>query len=312
MNAQTGETDEYDNGGRHLISPPVVAAMNIKPAQLTSLDSSKFNLIPTGKDYFPENMFLRNDQSGEISRYSSGQFHVVSVPVANVIGLNPSNVVTITAAQYNKVSKGDDFFAEGMLLKNVQTGELDIYSAGQRHTIPVPAQAKMNIAASSVATISASQFNAILHGNDYFPDGSYVTNEVTGVIAEYSGGYLHSISEPVATVMGLKSTDLIPVTPSEYNAIPMGLAYYPNGIFISNNQTGEVDQMSGGQRLWVSPQDVQALGLTSNQIAAISANEFNAIPVGGVFAIPAGSSSSQSSSSMAGSSQKSQSNSSTS
>jgi hypothetical protein len=226
---------------------------------------------------------------------------MVSVPVANVLGLNPSNVVTITAAQYNKVSKGDDFFAEGMLLKNVQTGELDIYSAGQRHTIPVPAQAKMNIAASSVATISASQFNAIQHGIDYFPEGSYVTNEVTGAIAQYSGGYLHSISEPVATVMGLKSTDLIPVTPSEYNAIPMGLAYYPNGLFISNNQTGEVDQMSGGQRLWVSPQDVKALGLTSSQIAAISANDFNAIPVNGVFAMPA----SSSSSSMAGSSQKS-------
>ena len=279
--------------------------MNIKPAQLTSLDSSKFNLVPVGQDYFPENIFLRNNQTGEISRYSSGEFHVVSVPVVNTLGLNTSNVVTITATQYNKVNKGADYFAEGMLLKNVQTGELDIYNAGQRRTIPVPAQAKMNIAASSITTISGSQFNAIPRGIDYFPEGSYVTNEVTGAIAQYSGGYLHSISTPVATVMGLKSTDLIPVTPSEYNAIPMGLAYYPNGIFVSNNQTGEVDQMSGGQRLWVSPQDVQALGLTSSQIAAISANEFNAIPVGGVFAMPASSSSSQPNSSSAASSQKS-------
>ena len=279
--------------------------MNIKPAQLTSLDSSKFNLVPVGQDYFPENIFLRNNQTGEISRYSSGAFHVVSVPVVNTLGLNTSNVVTITATQYNKVNKGADYFAEGMLLKNVQTGELDIYNAGQRRTIPVPAQAKMNIAASSITTISASQFNAIPRGIDYFPEGSYVTNVVTGAIAQYSGGYLHSISTPVATVMGLKSTDLIPVTQGEYNAIPMGLAYYPNGIFVSNNQTGEVDQMSGGQRLWVSPQDVQALGLTSSQIAAISANEFNAIPVGGVFAMPASSSSSQPNSSSAASSQKS-------
>jgi hypothetical protein len=187
----------------------------------------------------------------------------------------------------------------------VETGELDIYSAGQRHAITVPAQAKMNIAASSVATISASQFNAIQQGSDYFPPGSYVTNAVTGAIAQYSGGYLHSILEPVATVMGLKSTDLISVTPSEYNAIPTGLAYFPNGVFISNNLTGEVDQVSGGQRLWVSPQDVKALGLTSSQIAAISADDFNAIPVSGVFAMPAGSSSSQSSSSIAGSTQKS-------
>jgi hypothetical protein len=312
VNAQTGELAQYSAGARHLISPPVAAKMGITPAQLTPVTSDKFTLIPLAQDYYPDGMFLRNDQTGEISEYAGGAFHLVSVPVATKLGLTSKNVVTITAAQYNKVSKGDDFFAEGMLLKNVQTGELDIYSAGQRHTIPVPAQAKMNIAASSVATIGASQFNAIQRGIDYFPEGSYVTNVVTGAIAQYSGGYLHSISTPVATVMGLKSTDLIPVTQGEFNAIPMGLAYYPNGIFISNNQTSEVNEMSGGQRLWVSPQDVQALGLTSNQIAAISANEFNSIPVGGVFAMPAGSSSSQSSSSTAGSSQKSQSNSSTS
>ena len=292
MNAETGEVDEYDNGARHLISPPVAAAMNIKSSQLTSLDSNKFNLIPTGKDYFPENIFLRNDQNGEISRYSSGQFHMVSVPVANALGLNSSNVVTITAAQYNKVTKGADYFAEGMLLKNVQTGELDIYNAGQRRTISVPAQAKMNIAPSSVITISASQFNGIPRGNDYFLEGSYLTNVVNGAIAQYSGGNLHAITEPVAAVMGLKSTDLIPVTASEYNAIPVGLAYYSNGMFISNNETGEVDQVSGGQRLWVSPQDVKALGLTSSQIAAIGANEFNALPVGGVYTMPATSSSS--------------------
>jgi hypothetical protein len=279
--------------------------MNIKQAQLTSLDSNTFNLIPQNADYFPDGLFLRNDQSGEISRYSSGELHLVSVPVVNVLGLNPSNVVTITTAQYNKVGKGSDYFAEGMLLKNVHTGELDIYNAGQRHTIPVLAQAKMNIAASSVATISAGQFNAIPHGNDFFPEGSYVTNEVSGAIAQYSGGFLHSISLPVATVMGLKSTDLIPVTTGEFNAIPTGLAFYPDGVFISNIQNGEVDQMSGGRRHWVSSQDMQALGLTSSQIAAISSNEFDAIPVGGVYALPASSPGSQSTSSTAGSSQKS-------
>jgi hypothetical protein len=286
--------------------------MNLKPAQLTSLDSSKFNLITVGSDFYPENIFLRNDQTGEIARYSSGDIHVVSVPVATTLGLNSSNVVTITAPQYNKVTKGNDYFAEGMLLRNVQTGEVDIYSAGERHAIPVPIQAKMNITASSVTTISASQFNGITRGIDYFLDGSYVTNVVNGAIAQYSGGYLHSISEPVATVMGLKSTDLVPVTPSEYNAIPMGLAYYPNGVFISNNQSGEVDQMDGGRRHWVSPQDVQALGLTSSQIAAISSNEFSAIPLGTNFVMPATSSSNQSGSSTAASSQKTSSSGSTS
>ena len=39
--------------------------------------------------------------------------------------------------------------------------------------------------------------------------------------------------------------------------------------------------MSGGQRHWVSAQDMVAIGLTSAQIATIGADQFNAIPLGG-------------------------------
>ena len=72
INAQTGEVDQYSGAARHLISPPVAAKMGITPAQLTAVTADKFNLIPAGKDYFPEGMFLRNVQTGEISRYSGG------------------------------------------------------------------------------------------------------------------------------------------------------------------------------------------------------------------------------------------------
>ena len=145
----------------------------------------------------------------------------------------------------------------------------------------------MNITAAQVTTISASQFNEIPQGPDYFPQGVYLQNQATGEISQYSGGYNHVVSVPVATVMGLTSSQLIPVTATQYNAIPQGNAYYPQGIFIENNQTGEVDQISGGQRYWVSAVAEAEIGLSSSQIAVIGADQFNAIPLAGTFVPPA-------------------------
>lgn len=260
--------------------------MGITASQLTPVTADKFNLVPQGSDYFPDGMFVRNAATGEISRAAGGQFHLVSVPVATTMGLRGTNTVTITADQYNKVSKGNDYFPDNMLIQNVQTGEVDMYSGGQRRWISVPVAIKMGIKAAQVTTISAGQFNAIPQGPDYFPEGSYLVNQVTGEISQYSGGYNHPISTPVATVMGLTAGQWISVTQSQYNAIPKGLDYYPNLIFIQNVQTGEVDQMSGGQRYWVPPQDLAALGVASSSIAVIGADQFNAIPVGGVFTMP--------------------------
>lgn len=286
INALTGEIDHYSGAARHLISPPVAAKMGITPAQLTSITADKFDLIPPGEDFFPDGMFLQNAQTGEISRYSGGTFHLVSVPVATTMKLTGNNVVTITAEQYNKVSKTTDYFPEGILIQNVRTGEVDIYSNGQRHWISVPVATKMNITTAQITTVSASQFNTLPQGQDYVPEGSYLQNQVTGEISRYSGGYNHLVSAPVAAVMGLTSAQLISVTPGQYNAISRGLDYYPDGIFLQNNQTSEVDQMSGGQRHWVSAQDIVAIGLTSTQIATIGADQFNAIPLGGNFVAP--------------------------
>ena len=260
--------------------------MGITAAQLTSVTATNFNLIPQGADYFPNGMYLRNAQTGEISQYSGGDFHLVSVPVATKMGLNGSNVVTITAEQYDGISKGSDYFPQGMLLQNSQTGEIDMYNNGQRELISVAVANAMNITAAQVTTISASQFNQIPQGSNYYPQGVYLQNQATGEISEYSGGYNHVVSVPVATVMGLASSQLIPVTSSQYGAIPQGNAYYPQGIFIENNQTGEIDQISGGQRYWVSPQAELEIGLSSTQIAIIGADQFNAIPLAGNFVPP--------------------------
>ena len=106
---------------------------------------------------------------------------------------------------------------------------------------------------------------------------------MTGEVPQYSGGSNHMVFAPVAAILGLTSAQLISVTPTEYNAIPRGSDYYPDGIFLENNQTEEVDQISGGQRHWVSAMDMVTIGLTTPQIATIGADQFNAIPLGSNF-----------------------------
>ena len=145
----------------------------------------------------------------------------------------------------------------------------------------------MNVTASKVTTISASQFNGIPQGNDYFPEGSYLQNQDNGEISQYSGGTNHVVSGPVLAVMGLKPAQWISVTADQYNAIPKGNNYYPDGIFVKNNDTSEVDQISGGQRHWVSPQAQVQIILAGTPIAVIGADQFNAIPRSSDYVPPA-------------------------
>jgi hypothetical protein len=283
---QTGEFDQYSTSARHLISPPVAASLGLTAAKATALSNSVFSTIPQGKDFFPEGAFLRNDQTGQIEKYSGGEGHWVSVPVGTKLGLGAAQVISISATQYNAITLGNDYFPEGMLIQNVQTGEVDLYSGGQRHWISVPVETQMNLNASQLTTISASQFNQIPQGKDYFPNGVYLQNQQTGEISQYNGGMNHLVSAPVASAMGLTATQLISVSPSQYNAISKGNDYFPEGMFLQDDQTGEIDQYSGGQLHWVSSLEALAAGLTPAQVVTIGADQFNAIPRGTNFVAP--------------------------
>ena len=128
------------------------------------MDNAGGDGVAQGLDYFPEGMILQNKDNKELSRYSGGQFHLISIPVWTKMGLTGNDVAAITADQYNKVTKGNDYFPEGMLIQNMQNHEVDLYSGGQRHAIPAPVWLKMNVSISKVTTINASQFNGIPRG----------------------------------------------------------------------------------------------------------------------------------------------------
>ena len=56
---------------------------------------------------------------------------------------------------------------------------------------------------------------------------------------------------------------------------------------MKNNETSEVDQISGGQRHWVSPQAQVQIILAGTPIAVIGADQFNAIPRSSDYVPPA-------------------------
>jgi len=287
-NEQTGELGYYSKaqGARRLISPPVAEKMGIKAEQTKALTVEDFKAVPKGTDYFPDGMFVRNESTGEISRFSDEKFHVVSTPILNLLGIGVEDVATISAAQYGGVPKGNDYFPEGILIQNQQTGEVDLYKGGERHWISVPVATRMNIQPSQLVVISPTQFNAVPQGKDYFPDGVYLQNQETGEIARYADGKRGVVSAPVASKLGLTSTDLIAVSAGQYNAVTKGADYFLEGMFVMNNQSGEVSNYSGGQRHWVSPPVAAQINLTEAMITTIGADQYNAIPKGGDFTPP--------------------------
>ena len=285
-NEQTGELGYYAQGKRGLISPPVAAKMGLAADQTKAVSDADFQAVPKGPDYYPDGMFVRSDQSGEISRYSGGKFHVVSTPVSTYLGIGVDAVATIPAAQYGATPKGEDYFPENLLIQNQQTGEINIYQGGQRHWISVPVAARMNIQAGQLVVISPSQFNAVSQGKDYFPEGVYLQNQESGEISRFEGGKLRVVSSPVASRLGLSASDLISVSPSQYKAVEKGADYFVDGMFLKNNQTGELANYSGGQRHWVSSPVATEINLTDAMVTTIGADQFNAIPRGGDYAPP--------------------------
>jgi hypothetical protein len=283
---QTGELGYYSQGKRGLISPPIAAKMGLTADKTTAVSADDFQAVPKGPDYYPEGIFVRGDQTGEISRFSDGKFHVVSTPVSTYLGVGADSVATIPAAQYGNTPMGDDYFPEGLLIQNQQSGEINIYQGGQRHWISVPVAARLNLQASQIVVISPSQFDGVARGKDYFPEGVYLQNQDSGEIAHYEGGKLRVVSSPVASRLGLKAADLISVSPSQYKAVEQGADYFMEGMFLKNNQTGELANYYGGQRHWVSSPAATEINLTDAMVTTIGADQFNAIPRGDDFVPP--------------------------
>ena len=197
--------------------------------------------------------------------------------VATKMGLSGSNVVTITAEQYDKVSKGSDYFPRTCLFRTHRPTKLTSITAARRHLISVPIATAMDITPAQLTTITASQFNEIPQGSDYFPRAFTSRTRRPARSRSTVGARTYDIPA-VATVMGLNPSQVVSITASQYDAIPQGSAYYPQGIFVENNETGEIDQVDGGQRYWVPSQTQLEIGLTPSEVATIGVYQFNAIP----------------------------------
>ena len=97
---------------------PVAARMNLQASQIVVISPTQFNAIPQGKDYFPDGVYLQNQETGEIARYDAGKRGVVSSPIASRLGLTATDLISVSAGQYNAVDQGPDYIPDGLFLKN--------------------------------------------------------------------------------------------------------------------------------------------------------------------------------------------------
>jgi hypothetical protein len=129
------------------------------------------------------------------------------------------------------------------------------------------------------AQLPDGEFNSIPSAAQYFPEGMYVRNPDTGNISIIAGGQRHWLSPEVYAYLGSPAATNIPA--GQFNAIPSGAQYFPEGMYVRNPVTGNISVIAGGQREWISPQANQILGQDPHyQPVHIPADQFNAIPVG--------------------------------
>ena len=150
---------------------PIMAAnvVALRFLQVGTVVLCDFPFMEVNESKYRPGIVVGDSKTGEIARYDSGRLNVVSSPIASKLGLTASDLIPVSAGQYGAVTKGPDYFIEGMFLQNNQTGELANYSGGQRHWVSSPVASQINLTPAMITAIGADQFNAIPRGGDYTP-----------------------------------------------------------------------------------------------------------------------------------------------
>ncbi len=287
QDSTTGEISVYRSGTFHWVSPPVIAKMGLSPSQITTVENAEYTLVPKGSDYFPDGIFVQNSQTGEISRYSAGAGHLVTVPIANKLGLTAPQMATITPAQYNIMPRGNDYIPDGWFVQNTLNGAISQYSDGALHAVSPQVAGVLKLAPSQIVQIADDQYANLPKANDYYPEGIYIVNQQTGDFSQYSGGQLHWLSPSVLSSVNPPQSQTVLASAAQYNAISKGNDYFPDGMFLQNAKTGEISIYLLGQRHWISGPVYSQMGLTASQLVSISDAQYGAISRGTDYVPPA-------------------------
>jgi hypothetical protein len=242
----TGEIDRLGGGLRHYVEYPIWAAQG-SPAPV-DLDDFPFQAISQGGVYAPDGLYVQEASSNEIDELGSGLRHYVFYQIWAAQGF-PAPVVLDHNA-FAAFPQGGTYAPDGMYVRDLATGEIDALGGGQRHYVYYSLWAAQRFP--EFVNLDDFPFQAIPQGGTFAPEGKFVQDSTTGEIDALSGGQRHDVS--YAFWAGQDFPSFLTIDPTAFAAIPQGNPYVPNGLYVQDTATGEIDYLLGGQRHYVSYQ----------------------------------------------------------
>ena len=155
------------------------------------------------------------------------------------------------------------------------TGAISIIENGEK--CPLSTEIYQALGNPLVFDIPDAQYSAIPTGLAYFPEGMLVQDGTrTGPISIIQGGEKRLVSPDMYQYLGNPAT--VTIADGEYQAIPVGLQYFPEGSILQDESSGAVAIIQGGAKRALS-NEVQ--GYLGNPMpTSIADAEFSAIPAG--------------------------------
>ena len=214
QDSTTGAMSIVEGDEKHLVSAGVYAALD-QPF-VFSIPDAEYTAIPTGLPYFPDGIIVQDSNTGAMSIVEGGEKLLVSTAVYQYLGDPPTT--SVTDAQYTAIPTGIQYFPDGMMVRDQATGAIDIILAGEKHAVSSEVYSYLDDPTPD--TIPDAQFNAIPTGLAYFADGMFVSDDQTGSKAIILAGQKHSISLEVYDYLGSPQLTIVP--DAEYRRFPRG------------------------------------------------------------------------------------------
>jgi hypothetical protein len=170
---------------------------------------------------------------------------------------------------------------------NHQSKEISRYQDGVRQVLSPQIATALGLPDANTITIGVAQYVAIPQGKDYVPNGSFLQDNFTGQMVQYSDGIFRSVSQQVAGILKLQQSQIIKITDEQYRNLIKPSQYYPDGIFIENLSTGDISYYSGGQLHWLSPAVVATVKPPLSNTVIETAANYSVIPRGSDYTPPA-------------------------
>ena len=246
----TGSNISIIEGGiRHYLSPEVYTYLG-NPAY-TTLPDAEFNAIPAGLQYFPDGMIVINGTGSNII-IQGGMRHYLSPEVYTYLG-NPA-FTTLPDDEFNAIPTGLQYFPDGMIVQDGSSGgETSIIQGGQKRVVSATILQYLGFPHLTITIIPDDQYVGIPTGLPYVPQGLFVRDAGSGATDIIQGGQKHLVSPEVDSyLLALQTQQIVTIPSSEFNAIPLGLEYWPEGIIIFNKDADAICIIQNGEKCWLS------------------------------------------------------------